>query len=164
MITKRTSKKSIIDFSIAIYDAIQTFGVEKLTHFLKTMHPFSQDFFDKDVMSESIIQIICVKYNIKMQDLVDKKKIHGEYGDAICLISFFLKKYGNYNAKEISIILKRHKSQISKYLSRISLLREKVSIQDDKLIQTMLEIESQIKKQLLNGKENEGQTQEGYGD
>lgn len=164
MTNKKTSKKSIVDFSVSLVNAIETFGMEKLTTFLSFLQPLSKEIVEDDSLSEVVIQVICTKYQIRFSELVSMKKIHGKYNDAMCLLCYLLKKYSHYSAKKISFVIQKNKSQVSKYLSRISLLREKVSVEDDRLIQTLNEIEIQIKKTIENGKENARSPQENFGD
>ena len=147
MTDKLSSRKTIVNFSVSLIEAVEKFGLDKLTSFLSSLTPF-ESVITNESNSNVIISIICARYEISYEDIINKKKSNGLYLDAICLISYCLKRYSGCNPKEISVILQRHKSQISKYLSRVNSLRDGISMQDDKLIKLKDEIETQIKKQI----------------
>lgn len=147
MTDKISSRKKLVNFSVSLIEAVEKFGLDKITSFLSSLTPF-ENVIGNDSNSNVIISIICARYEISYDEIINKKKSNGLYLDAICLISYCLKRYSGCNAKEISGILQRHKSQISKYLSRINSLRDGISLQDDNLIKIKEEIETQIKKQI----------------
>lgn len=142
--SKKIDNKSVInDFLISLNSAIEVLGLEKLTAFLKKFSPFTSNFEGNDVSAESIIALVCHYYGIEEKDLIINRN-DGKYNDAICVIAFFLNKYANYSQKDISNRLKRHKSQVSKYISRITSLKPKFHPRDDAFIKNISEIETEI--------------------
>lgn len=141
---KKIDNKNVInDFLISLNSAIEVLGLEKLTSFLKKFSPFASNFEANDLVAESIIVMVCSYYGIAEDD-VDKNRNDGKYNDAICVMAFFLNKYANYSQKDVSKRLKRHKSQVSKYISRISSLKPNFHPREDAFIKTINEIETDI--------------------
>ena len=103
----------------------------------------------KDV-ADLVIYSVCEKYKIKPSELLDSPRTDGDDNDAICLMAILLKKHALMSQNEIALRLNRHKSQISKYISRMSHLNVELFKQDRRIYTNYIEINESIELIIKN--------------
>jgi len=77
---------------------------------------------------------------------LDSERTDGEDNDAMCLIAVLLKRHALMSQNDIAAKLQRHKSQISKYITRMSQLNTELFKTDRVLYSNYLEINDSIEK------------------
>jgi hypothetical protein len=107
---------------------------------LKNDKPSSKEEF----IGEKIIEISCDHYEIKEDVFATDLRSDGVYQDFMCVVSYLLKKYAKYNQNEIAERINRHKSQISKYITRIAFLKPEDRTSDIALYKKLTLIESKL--------------------
>jgi len=99
---------------------------------------------------EIIIYSVCSKYKITFKDLMQRKRNDNDNHNAMCLISYLLKKRALMMHKDIAKILGRNKSQVSKYISKMAYLNTELYADDRKLKTFYLEIDKSLQTLIHN--------------
>jgi len=134
---------SINVFLVELHKAISKVGTDNLIEVfseLKNDKPSSKEEF----IGEKIIEISCDHYEIKEDVFATDLRSDGVYQDFMCVVSYLLKKYAKYNQNEIAERINRHKSQISKYITRIAFLKPEDRTGDIALHKKLTLIESKL--------------------
>lgn len=103
----------------------------------------------KDI-ADLVIYSVCEKYKIKPSELLESDRNDGDRNDAICLMAILLKKHALMSQNDIAFRLNRHKSQISKYVSRMSHLNTELFKQDRRIYANYIEINESIELIIKN--------------
>lgn len=135
--------KSINDFLIALHKAISNVGTDSLLDTFNELRPTTLSQKDEFVASK-IIQITCDTFSIDEKVFDEDSRSDGVHQDFMCVVSYLLKKYARYNQNEVAERIKRHKSQVSKYVTRISLLKPNEKIQDTNIYNKLTTIELKL--------------------
>lgn len=128
--------------------SVISLGVKKVILLLKWFAKNNQK--DTSDIAEIVIYSVCSKYKITFKDLVEGKRNDKDDFSAMCLISYFLKKYALMMNKDVAKLLCRHKSQVSKYISRISTLNVELYAEDRKLKNLYVEIDRSLQTLIHN--------------
>jgi hypothetical protein len=125
----------------ALSKAINNKGIDYTIENLNTLS-YSDKIKDEH-LGNLIVEIISKK--TEDDDFAFQKgRFDGKAQDTACLIAFFLKKYANFNQNEISEKICRNKSQVSKYITRISQLKRDGIPSNEYLLSLVEEIEMNI--------------------
>lgn len=134
---------SINVFLVELHKAISKVGTDNLIEVfneLKSEKPSIKEEF----IGEKIIEISCDHYEIKDNIFSTDLRSDGMYQDFMCVVSYLLKKYAKYNQNEIAERINRHKSQISKYITRIAFLKPQERTSDIALHNKLTSIENKL--------------------
>lgn len=135
--------KSINDFLIALHKAISNVGTESLVNTFNELRPTTISIKDEFVASK-IIELTCEKFSISESVFDEDLRSDGVQQDFMCIVSYLLKKYARYNQNEIAERIKRHKSQVSKYITRISLLKPDDKLGDNNIHNKLIQVEKKL--------------------
>jgi len=125
----------------ALSKAINNKGIDYTIENLNTLS--YSDKIKDEYLGNLIVEIISKK--TEDDDFAFQKgRFDGKAQDTACLIAFFLKKYANFNQNEISEKICRNKSQVSKYITRISQLKRDGIPSNEYLLSLVEEIEMNI--------------------
>lgn len=144
--------KSINDFLIALHKAISNVGTESLVNTFNDLRPTTFSIKDEFIATK-IIEFTCDTFGINENVFDEDSRSDGVHQDFMCVVSYLLKKYARYNQNEIADRIKRHKSQISKYITRISLLKPNEKLQDTNIHGKLMSIEKKL-NEFLKKKNN----------
>jgi len=117
-----TSKtpNQIVDLLHVLNNCVLNLGANKVINFLKMLNQNLVN--ENNLVNQVVIHEVCERYNLSFDELLNNNRNDGDKNDASCLISALLKKHTLMSQNQIADLLKRHKSQISKYISRMSKL------------------------------------------
>ena len=104
-----------IELIRVLNNSVLTLGVKKVITYLKWVTKMNGS--DRKDVADLVIYSVCEKFKIPPNALLESERTDGEYNDAMCLIAVLLKKHALMSQSDIAIKLKRHKSQISKYIT-----------------------------------------------
>ena len=138
---KSDPSNQITDLLRVLNNCVINLGANKVTNYLKWLNDISID--EKSLINEVIIFEVCERYNLTFDELLNNNRNDGDKNDAFCLISALLKKHSSLSQNQIATLLNRHKSQISKYITRMSKLNPLMR-SDSKIYNEYLEIEKSI--------------------
>lgn len=133
-----------IELIRVLNNSVLTLGVKKVITYLKWVTKMNGS--DRKDVADLVIYSVCEKFKIPPNALLESERTDGEYNDAMCLIAVLLKKHALMSQSDIAIKLKRHKSQISKYITRMSQLNVELFKGDRKLYSDYTEINDSIEK------------------
>lgn len=122
--------------------SVISLGVKKVILLLKLFTENKSK--DNSDIVEIIIYSVCSKFKITLKELVNSKRTDNDKHNAMCLISYLLKKHALMINKDIAKLLGRHKSQVSKYIARISRLNTELYSDDRKLKNYCTEIDDSL--------------------
>ena len=125
----------------ALSKAINNKGIDYTIENLNTLS--YRDKIKDEYLGNLIVEIISKKKE-DSEFAFQKGRFDGKAQDTACLIAFFLKKYANFNQNEISEKICRNKSQVSKYITRISQLKRDGIPSNEYLLSLVEEIEMNI--------------------
>jgi len=74
-----------------------------------------------------VVSLTCAEFQIKKSDLTSKRNLGGKRTDALKVAAFVLVKHAKLSQKEVSLLLGKDKSAISKYLQEVAQLNERIS-------------------------------------
>jgi hypothetical protein len=148
-----TNANNTIELIRVLNNSVVALGVKKVISYLKWITKMS-DGESKDV-AELVIYSVCSKYKVSFAVLLEKERNDGVYNDAMCLIAVLLKKHALMSQNQIATKLCRHKSQISKYVTRMSQLNTALFKLDRKIYEDYTEISESIEKVIANKKLSE---------
>lgn len=131
-----------IELIRVLNNSVLTLGVRKVIGYLKWITNINGN--DPRDIADLVIYSVCEKYKIKPSELLESDRNDGVRADAICLMAVLLKKHALLSQNEIALKLNRHKSQISKYISRMSHLNTELFKQDRKIYANYVEINDSI--------------------
>jgi len=138
---KSDPSNQITDLLRVLNNCVISLGANKVINYLKWLNDISID--EKSLLNEVIIFEVCERYNLTFEELLNNNRNDGDKNDAFCLISALLKKHSLLSQNQIATLLNRHKSQISKYITRMSKLNPLMR-SDSKIYNEYLEIEKSI--------------------
>jgi predicted transcriptional regulator len=133
-----------IELIRVLNNSVLTLGVKKVITYLKWVTKMNGS--DRKDVADLVIYSVCEKFKIPPNALLESERTDGAYNDAMCLIAVLLKKHALMSQNEIATKLKRHKSQISKYITRMSQLNIELFKSDKKLYSDYTEINDSIEK------------------
>lgn len=133
-----------IELIRVLNNSVLTLGVKKVITYLKWVTKMNGN--DRKDVADLVIYSVCEKFKIPPNALLESERTDGEDNDAMCLIAVLLKKHALMSQSDIAIKLKRHKSQISKYITRMSQLNVELFKLDKKLYADYIEINDSIEK------------------
>jgi len=131
-----------IELIRVLNNSVLTLGVRKVIGYLKWITNVNGN--DPTDIADLVIYSVCEKYKIKPSELLESDRNDGDRNDAICLMAILLKKHALMSQNEIAFRLNRHKSQVSKYISRMSHLNTELFKQDRKIHANYIEINDSI--------------------
>jgi chromosomal replication initiation ATPase DnaA len=142
------NKKDATELTLAIHNSLVSIGINKLVEYLNiiaTLHSKS-----KEEMANLFLDIVCQHYKISVDEVRFSQRNDGSNLDALCVLSLLLKKHLVLSQKEIGIILNKHKSQISKYISKMTRLNPDYIEMDKGLYSNYKELEKLVTYILSN--------------
>ena len=140
----QNNNNGTIELIRVLNNSVLALGVKRVISYLKWITKMNST--DRKDISDLVIYSVCEKYKIPPNALLDSERTDGEYNDAMCLIAVLLKKHALMSQNDIAAKLKRHKSQISKYITRMSKLNTELFKADRTLYSNYLEINDSIEK------------------
>jgi hypothetical protein len=135
--------KSINEFLIALHKAISNVGTDNLVTTFKQIRPVNFSIKD-EFIANKIVELTCDAYSLNENVFDEDSRSDGIYQDFMCVVSYLLKKYARYNQNEIGEKIKRHKSQVSKYVTRISQLKPNDKVEDSNIYNKLTAIEKKL--------------------
>jgi chromosomal replication initiation ATPase DnaA len=145
------NKKDAIELTLAIHNSLVSIGINKLVEYLNiisTLHTKS-----KQEMANVFMEIVCSHYKISVEEVRFSQRNDGSKLDALCVLSLLLKKHLVLSQTDIAEILNKHKSQISKYISKMTRLNPDYIEMDKGLYSKYKELEKIITYILSNKSE-----------
>lgn len=140
----KSANYNTLDLLRVLNESIVALGLNKVVTFLSWINKINK-VADRDI-SDIIIYSVCQKYNMTPHELIHSDRNDGERSDAICIMAALLKKHALMSQNDIAVKLNRHKSQISKYISRMSKLNVHLFKLDRKLYEDFKEISESIEQ------------------
>ena len=131
----------VVNLLRTLNNCVLNLGANKVTRYLNWLNEVSIN--EKSFINEAIIFEVCERYNITFDELLNNHRNDGDKNDAFCLISALLKKHTLLSQNQIASMLKRHKSQISKYITRMSQLNPLIR-SDSKIYHDFNQIDKSI--------------------
>ena len=144
----QNNNNGTIELIRVLNNSVLALGVKRVISYLKWITKMNST--DRKDISDLVIYSVCEKYKIPPNALLDSERTDGEYNDAMCLIAVLLKKHALMSQSEIARKLNRHKSQVSKYISRMSNLNTELFRLDRKIYSDYVEINEAIEKLIQN--------------
>jgi DNA-binding CsgD family transcriptional regulator len=142
------SANNTIELIRVLNNSILALGVKKVISYLKWITKMNGN--DSKDVADLVVYSVCSKYKIAFSTLLENERNDGDYNDAMCLIAVLLKKHALMSQNQIAKKLNRHKSQISKYVTRMSQLNVELFKLDRQIQSTYLEISESIEKVIQN--------------
>lgn len=160
-ISNNPNPNNAIELIRVLNNCIHSLGLKRAIAYLKWITKWSDN--DTKDVADLIIYSVTSKYKVSFKTLLETPRNDGEDNDAMCLLAVLLKKHALMSQNEIARKLNRHKSQISKYVTRMSHLNTELFKEDRKIYFDYIEINEAIEKliqneqnDLWNKKEEEG--------
>lgn len=138
-----------IQLTLALHEGVVTLGLQKMVDYLTLVVRFNSN--SKTELAESILDLVCGHFKITSDDVRNSQRNDGNKLDALCILSLLMKKHLVLSQNEIAEILNKHKSQISKYISKMTRLNDHIEI-DRKLKSKYKELEAIVIYLLSNKK------------
>lgn len=142
--SKSPNPNNAIELIRVLNNCIHSLGLKRAISYLKWITKWSGD--DNKDVTELIIYSVTSKYKVSFKNLLETPRNDGDDNDAMCLLAVLLKKHALLSQSEIAKKLNRHKSQISKYISRINHLNIELFKADRKIYSDYIEINEAIEK------------------
>ena len=142
---RQASNKKVSNLFVVLTKTINRIGVDSTIETLNSIRSQAKSELD-DNLGNYIIEIVTEKVtgqNFVFQN-TDKRRFEGEHQKIACLVSFFLKKYAKFNQNEISEKIGRNKSQVSKYITKMSKLKLTGDANNDTLYYIFEEVDLKI--------------------
>lgn len=142
---RQASNQKVNNLFVVLSKTINSIGVDSTIETLNAIRTQAKSEMD-DTLGNFIIEIVTEKVtgkNFVFQN-TDKKRFEGENQKIACLVSFFLKKYAKFNQNEISEKIGRNKSQVSKYITKMSKLKFTGDANKDTLFHIFEEVDLKI--------------------
>lgn len=146
--SKNSNPNNAIELIRVLNNSIHALGLKRVIGYLKWITKWSGN-ENKDV-ADLIVHSVCSKYKISFNILLESTRNDGEENDVMCLIAVLLKKHALMSQNEIAKKLNRHKSQVSKYVTRMSNLNIELFKNDRKIYTDYLEINEAIERLIQN--------------
>jgi len=140
----QNNNNGTIELIRVLNNSVLALGVKRVISYLKWITKMNSS--DRKDIYDLVVYSVCEKYKIAPNDLLDSERTDGEDNDAMCLIAVLLKKHALMSQNDIAVKLKRHKSQISKYITRMSQLNVELFKADKNLYSNYIEINDSIEK------------------
>lgn len=140
----QNNNNGTIELIRVLNNSVLALGVKRVISYLKWITKMNSS--DRKDIYDLVVYSVCEKYKIAPNDLLDSERTDGEDKDAMCLIAVLLKKHALMSQNDIAVKLKRHKSQISKYITRMSQLNVELFKADKNLYSNYIEINDSIEK------------------
>ena len=142
--SKNPSPNNAIELIRVLNNSIHSLGLKRVISYLKWITKWSGN--DTKDVADLIIYSVTSKYKVSFSALLESNRNDGDDNDAMCLLAILLKKHALMSQNDIATKLKRHKSQISKYITRMSQLNTELFKADRNLYSNYLEINDSIEK------------------
>jgi hypothetical protein len=142
------SPNSTIELIRVLNLSVISLGVKKVITLLKWFAKTNTN--DNNQLTEMIIYSVCSKYKTTLKELIEGKRNDNDDYGAMCLLAFLLKKHALMKQTDIAKLLGRHKSQVSKYISRMTMLNTELYKDDRKLKTYYLEIDKSLQTLIHN--------------
>jgi hypothetical protein len=97
-----------------------------------------------NVLKDLVLALTCAEFQIEKSDLTSNRTLGGKRTDALKVAAFVLVKHASMSQKEVSQLLGKDKSAISKYLQEIAHLNERIT-PDALLIEKLHSVEERFK-------------------
>ena len=149
---KKSNPNNAIELIRVLNNSIHSLGLKRVISYLRWITKWSGN--DTKDVSDLIIYSVTSKYKVGFSSLLESNRNDGDDNDAMCLLAILLKKHALMSQSEIAKKLNRHKSQISKYISRMSNLNTELFKLDRKIYSDYIEINEAIEK-LIQNEQNE---------
>lgn len=133
-----------IELIRVLNSSVLALGVKKVIGYLKWITKMNGS--DRKDISDLVIYSVCEKYKTTPNELLDSDRNDGDFYDAMCLIAVLLKKHALMSQNDIAEKMNRHKSQVSKYIARMSQLNTELFKADRAIYSCYLEINNSIEK------------------
>lgn len=157
---KNPNPNNAIELIRILNNSIHSLGLKRVITYLKWITKWSGN--DTKDIADLIIFAVTSKYKVTFTSLLQSTRNDGDDNDAMCLLAVLLKKHALMSQSAIADKLHRHKSQVSKYISRMSNLNTELFKVDRKIYSDYIEINGAIEKliqkeqhELWNKKEEE---------
>jgi predicted XRE-type DNA-binding protein len=144
---RQTSNQKVSSLFVVLTKTINTIGVDSTIEQLHSITSKSKSEMD-DTLGNYIIEIVTEKVmgqNFVFQN-TDKSRYDGQNQKVACLVSFFLKKHAKFSQTEIAEKIGRNKSQVSKYITKMSKLKPIGEDKNDDLCNLLEEVDLKIQK------------------
>ena len=145
---KNSNHNNAIEIIRVLNNSIHSLGLKRVISYLKWITKWSGN--DTKDVADLIIYSVTSKYKVTFASLLDSQRNDGDDNDAMCLLAVLLKKHALMSQSEIGKKLNRHKSQVSKYISRMSNLNTELFKLDRKIYSDYIEINEAIEKLIQN--------------
>ena len=119
---RQATNQSVSNLFFALSKALNNIGVDATIESLNVISNSNKRKKDEH-LAEAIVQIVSETLSSQEFSFEKKDRYDGIEQEVACFISFFLKKYAYYNQNEIAEMIGRNKSQVSKYITRISQMK-----------------------------------------
>ena len=146
--SKNSNPNNAIELIRVLNNSIHSLGLKRVISYLKWITKWSGN--DNKDVADLIIYSVTSKYKITFASLLESNRNDGDDNDAMCLLAVLLKKHALMSQSEIARRLNRHKSQVSKYISRMSNLNVELFKLDRKIYSDYVEINEAIEKLIQN--------------
>lgn len=144
---KQASNQKVNNLFVVLSKTINSIGVDSTIETLNSMRSRAKSEMD-ETLGNFVIEIVTEKVtgqNFVFQN-TDKSRYDGDNQQIACLVSFFLKKHAKFNQTEIAEKIGRNKSQVSKYITKMSRLKRNGDKENDELFSLFEEIDMKIQK------------------
>jgi predicted transcriptional regulator len=131
-----------IELIRVLNNSVLALGVKRVVSYLKWITKMNGN--DRKDIADLVIYSVCEKYKMNPTVLLEAERNDGDRNDAVCLMAYLLKKHALMNHNQIAAKLNRHKSQVSKYISRMANLNTELFKADKKIYADYSEINQSI--------------------
>jgi predicted transcriptional regulator len=146
--SKNSNPNNAIELIRVLNNSIHSLGLKRVISYLKWITKWSGN--DTKDVADLIVYSVTSKYKVSFSSLLESTRNDGDENDAMCLLAILLKKHALMSQSEIAKKLNRHKSQVSKYISRMSNLNTELFKLDRKIYSDYIEINEAIEKLIQN--------------
>jgi len=141
------SNQDAIQLTSALHQGVVTLGLQKMVDYLNLIAKLNSN--SKAELADSILNLVCSHLKISAHDVKNSARNDGSRIDALCILSLMLKKHLMFSQNEVASFLNKHKSQVSKYVSKMTRLNEHIE-SDRKLASRYRELEIVVIHLLVN--------------
>jgi hypothetical protein len=131
-----------IELIRVLNNSVLALGVKRVISYLKWITKMNGN--DRKDIADLVVYSVCEKYKMNPTVLLEAERNDGDRNDAVCLMAYLLKKHALMNHNQIAAKLNRHKSQVSKYISRMANLNTELFKADKKIYADYSEINQSI--------------------
>jgi hypothetical protein len=140
--TTNSTSISTVELLRALQNCIYRLGVNKVAGYLNWMATL--DTSRPQIVLQIIVESVCAKYKLDPQELLQSQRHDGKNNKALCIIVLLLKKHTMMSQVEIAQAVNRHKSLISRYLSKMKTLNIDLFREDREMYNFYKDIDNSI--------------------